>query len=130
MLILTIRTDKPEAEIGLFDDYDQLFYRTWVAHRKLAEALHRELLILLKSASKQWQDIDSIVCYHGPGSFTGLRIGVSTANALAYSLLVPIVGVGGSNWARKGIEGLRRGKGRKYIHPVYGSEANTTRPKK
>jgi hypothetical protein len=36
MLILTIRTDKPEAEIGLFSDKDKLDYVIWQAHRQLA----------------------------------------------------------------------------------------------
>jgi len=130
VLILTIRTDKPEAEIGLFDDYDQLFYRTWVAHRKLAEALHRELLILLKSASKQWQDINSIVCYHGPGSFTGLRIGVSTANALAYGLKRSIIGTNGDQWISVGIHCLKQGYTSELIIPDYGGNAHIMKPAK
>ena len=33
MLLLTIRTDKPEAELGLFDSDTKLAYFTWPAHR-------------------------------------------------------------------------------------------------
>jgi hypothetical protein len=43
MLIITLRTDKPDAEIGLFDSSRQLDYYTWQAHRQLAETLHTKL---------------------------------------------------------------------------------------
>lgn len=37
MIILSIRTDKPEAEVGLYKDSVQLAYETWTAHRALAD---------------------------------------------------------------------------------------------
>jgi hypothetical protein len=43
MIILTIRTDKPEAEIGLYDDEKQIIYETWQAHRQLAETIHLKI---------------------------------------------------------------------------------------
>lgn len=82
MLILTIRTDKPEAEIGLCNGDKQLAYETWQAHRLLAETLHRKVEDLLASQSKTVDDIEGLVGFQGPGSFTGLRIGLSVVNAL------------------------------------------------
>ena len=81
MLILTIRTDKPEAEIGLFEDNKQLAYEMWQAHRELSDTIHKKIEKLLKSQKKDWQNIDGIVCFKGPGSFTGLRIGLTVGNA-------------------------------------------------
>jgi hypothetical protein len=43
MIILTIRTDKPESEIGLFNNKDKLAYEVWQAHRELAETVHKKI---------------------------------------------------------------------------------------
>jgi tRNA A37 threonylcarbamoyladenosine modification protein TsaB len=83
MIILTLRTDKTEAEIGLYDNEKQLAYEIWYAHRELAETIHKKLAEILDKASKELNDIGGVVCFKGPGSFTGLRIGLTVGNALA-----------------------------------------------
>src|SRR5882757_3482483 len=109
MLIITLRTDKPEAELGLYDNTEQLIYETWPAHRELAETLHTKIDELLKGRQKELHDIEGIVIFKGPGSFTGLRIGLTVANALAYSLDVPIVATEEPNWLEHGLERLQNG---------------------
>ena len=47
---------------------------------------------LLKKAGLAPQKIDEIIVERGPGSFTGLRVGISIANALSLSLLIKING--------------------------------------
>lgn len=47
---------------------------------------------LLKENKLQLSDIGSIEVHTGPGSFTGLRVGISIANALAFSLKIPVNG--------------------------------------
>lgn len=130
MLILVLRTDKPESEIGLYEDAQELAYETWSAHRQLAETLHTKIKKLLVGQKKDWQDIKGIVVYKGPGSFTGLRIGLSVANALAASLQMPIIGCSGENWRTKGLGDLQAGKNDKQVMPEYGAEAYATPPKK
>ena len=129
MLILTMRTDKPEAEIGLFNGNKKLAYETWTAHRQLAEGIHKKIHELLKSQGKDWHDIQGIVCFKGPGSFTGLRIGLTVANALASSLDMPISGEVGEDWLDKGITNLQDGKNDEAAMPEYGSEPHITLPK-
>ena len=130
MLVLALRTDKPEAEIGLFDDDKQLAYETWQAHRQLAETIHTKISELLERQSKGWSDISGIVAYEGPGSFTGLRIGLSVANALATSYNAPIVGVTGDDWVEQGIKLLLAGKSVQVVLPEYGAPVHITTPKK
>ncbi len=130
MLIITIRTDKPEAEIGLYEDAVQLTYYTWMAHRQLAETLHSELAKLLESQGKKLQDIQGIVVFKGPGSFTGLRIGITVANAFAYSLSAQIVGTEGEDWLDAGIQRLQAGETDTTVMPEYGALPNITAQKK
>lgn len=49
---------------------------------------------MMSDAGLDIQDIEGVIVSLGPGSFTGLRIGVTVAKALAYTLSKPIVGVG------------------------------------
>lgn len=130
MLILAIRTDKPEAEIGLFDGKNKLTYETWQAHRQLAETIHTKIEALLKSRDKDWHDIEGVVCYQGPGSFTGLRIGLTVGNAIAYGLEVPIVAEQKADWVQVGISRLIKGESDELALPYYGSPPHITEQKK
>ena len=130
MIVLTLRTDKPEAEIGLFSGVDSLTYHEWLAHRQLAETIHKEVRDVLKAKHLSLSDLNGIVVYQGPGSFTGLRIGISVANALADSLDIPIVGNQSEDWIKKGISALAEGNNDQIVLPHYGAPANVTRPKK
>jgi tRNA threonylcarbamoyladenosine biosynthesis protein TsaB len=130
VIILTIRTDKPESEIGLYEDDKQLAYETWPAHRQLAETLHRKIEELLQGKGKSWTDLEGIACFQGPGSFTGLRIGLTVANALAYSYQLPIVATQDPNWLERGIQRLLKGDDNGQALPFYGADAHITPPKK
>ncbi len=130
MIILTLRTDKPEAEIGLYDGQTKIAYEQWEAHRKLAETVHKKIEDLLSHSGKTWNDIDGIIGFQGPGSFTGLRIGLSIENAIGYSLQIPVVATQGDAWIAKGIERLLAGEQDEVALPFYGRDANITTPRK
>lgn len=130
MLILTLRTDKPESEIGLFEDGNQIAYETWQAHRQLAETIHSKIESTLKANNKEWSDINGVVAYQGPGSFTGLRIGLSVANAIANSYQIQIIGTTGDDWKQTGIAKLIKSEGATSIVPEYGAPVHITPPKK
>lgn len=129
MIILTLRTDKPEAEIGLYRDQTQISYEIWEAHRRLAETLHTRTHELLRQQQLDFKDVEGIVVYKGPGSFTGLRIGIAAANALAYGLDVPIIAAG-DDWIEQGIRLLLSGTNQTIAMPEYGQPAHTTTQKK
>ncbi|MDQ3158575.1 MAG: tRNA (adenosine(37)-N6)-threonylcarbamoyltransferase complex dimerization subunit type 1 TsaB [bacterium] len=132
MLVLTIRSDKPEAEIGLFDDKNKLQYTTWEADRKLGVTIHQKIEEVLNSQSKSLKDLEGIVGFEGPGSFTGLRIGLTVANTLAQQLQIPIAGSTGENWIETGVHDLKtlQRVELKIALPKYGRGAHITTPKK
>ena len=130
MTILTIRTDKPLAELSLYEDAKQLSDITWHAHRELAETILVKIEELAKSVQKQVNDIDGVVFFAGPGSFTGLRIGASVANALGASLSIPVVAQKGESWLKNGIMHVRSLQEFSPIEPFYGAEPTTTVQKK
>ena len=129
-MILTIRTDNPVAELGLYDVQKQLAYVTWEAHRQLAETIHKQIDKILSDNDKNLKDLSGIVCFQGPGSFTGLRIGLSVANALAVGLGVPIVSGQGTDWLQSGMKRLVSGQNDVQVVPFYGAEAHITPQKK
>lgn len=130
MLIVTIRTDKPDAELGLYEDDAKLAYEVWPAHRELSNTIHKKLASLLESQGKKLDDIEGVVCFQGPGSFTGLRIGLTVGNALAYGLSIPVKGAMGDNWITQGVAGIRSGESDSRVLPEYGADAHITVPKK
>ncbi len=156
MIILGLRTDKPEAELYLYDGQKKLAGKKWQAHRELAETIHKQVDKILNPGTKNSKlhnpitdysaqvlvrgkqvnykyslsDIKGIVCFKGPGSFTGLRIGLSVANALAYANKIPIVAQCGNDWLEKGIVNLQAGKNDKAALPHYDRPAATTLPRK
>ncbi len=129
-MILAIRTDKPEAEIGLYDGDKQLAYTTWHAHRQLAETIHTKIAKTLSVKGQALEDLRGVVVYQGPGSFTGLRIGISVANVLAYGLQIPIAAATGDDWLAPAIKILQKNPTSRPITPEYGSPVHITQPKK
>jgi tRNA threonylcarbamoyladenosine biosynthesis protein TsaB len=67
--------------------------RQWESRHRHGERLLEELDGLLAGRSSVPSELAGIVAGTGPGSFTGLRIGLATAKTLAYSLGIPIAGV-------------------------------------
>jgi tRNA threonylcarbamoyladenosine biosynthesis protein TsaB len=129
-MILTIKTNQPQAEIGLYDGSSKIDYCHWQAHKELSQTILTKIYNLLKKHNKNWHDIKGVVCYKGTGSFTGIRIGLALANALAESYKIPIVGETGDDWIKKGIKKLQNGKNDRVAIPLYGRSAHITKAKK
>ncbi len=129
-LILSIRTDKPDAEVGIFDGLKQLDYEVWHADRNLSVTILGKIEKLLEDNKFKFDDLEGIVGFKGPGSFTGLRIGLTVANTLAYGLRIPVIVDDAQDWIQDGIKRLKKGENDKVALPEYGREARITKPKK
>lgn len=128
-MILAIRTDKPQAELYLYKSSQMISFKKWQAHKSLAATIHICIKELLDSTEVSWEDIKGIIYFQGPGSFTGLRIGASVANTLAYSNNIPLANANGKAWVAEGIKALPDSKEAVAL-PKYGSEPHITTPKK
>lgn len=58
-----------------------------------SESLFRQIEAVLAGAKKDKREIRAVAVTHGPGSFTGLRVGLATAKGLAFGLSVKAIGV-------------------------------------
>ena len=93
MYILGIDTSTMTGSLAIIRD-DRLIAEYSVNTKTThAERLLTSIDLLLQAASLTVQDLDGIAVASGPGSFTGLRIGITTAKSIAYSIQKPIVGV-------------------------------------
>jgi tRNA threonylcarbamoyl adenosine modification protein YeaZ len=101
--------------------------KIWPAGRTLAKTLLGEISQLIGG---KFDKLDGLMVFTGPGSFTGLRIGISTINAIAYAQNIPVVGVGDKNWLKTGVKKLAKGQNDRLVFPNYGAPAHITKPKK
>jgi tRNA threonylcarbamoyladenosine biosynthesis protein TsaB len=72
--------------------FDGLFYRQ-LAGKTFSERLIATVSELLGEAGIELPRLSAIVVVHGPGSFTGIRIGVSAAKGLGEALSIPVIAV-------------------------------------
>jgi tRNA threonylcarbamoyladenosine biosynthesis protein TsaB len=128
-MILLLDTSTPVCKFTL-QDGDWQYHNEWQADRTLAKNLLKYLQDQLAENGKIFTDISGIGVFKGPGSFTGLRIGLTVLNTMADSLQIPIVGAEGDDWQVQVLESLESGKNDKIVLPFYGGEAHITKPRK
>jgi tRNA threonylcarbamoyladenosine biosynthesis protein TsaB len=93
MRILSLETVAAAGSVALLDDdiiVEELELDTAL---RSAQTLAPGIAELLKRAGWRPADVELVAVASGPGSFTGLRIGVTTAKAFAYAVNCPVVGV-------------------------------------
>ena len=128
-MIILLDTSTPICKVTLVDGDDR-FDDQWQADRELAKGLLGYIKQLLENKHKTFSDITGIGVFKGPGSFTGLRIGMTVMNTMADGLDVPIVGEMGDGWQQRCLDRLAGQQNDQIVLPVYGGEANITKPRK
>lgn len=93
-MILGIDTSGENCYIALIDGASDNIAHTHFSHnRQLIELLPAHIETFLADSNMTLADIDCLVCGTGPGSFTGVRVGVMYAKTLAFALGKPVIGI-------------------------------------
>ena len=93
MLILALESSAKAASAALCRDGEllaQSFQRSGLPHSRTLLPMAEDIL---RNTETPWEAVDVVAVAHGPGSFTGIRIGVSAAKGLCWGLDRPAVGV-------------------------------------
>jgi tRNA threonylcarbamoyladenosine biosynthesis protein TsaB len=93
MKILAIDTSSSNLSIAVCDDNGRIFEKNIDAERKLSSVIIPAINGMLKKSEFSLDSIDLFAVGLGPGSFTGLRIGVATIKALALGTAKPLIGI-------------------------------------
>lgn len=132
-MILVINTaDSEQVFVGLLQDGKWIAKKQFKAKARQAEKLLPAIEKLLKTKSYQLKTMKGIAVVSGPASFTALRIGVVTANTLAWSLKVPIIGIQLDEFSDLDIlanqieSKLAKNNNQVIVQPFYGKEPNIT----
>ena len=128
-MILLLDTSTPVCHITIYKDGQSSEYE-WQAERGLAKGLLGYIEECLGKTGGKITDISGLGVFKGPGSFTGLRIGITVLNTIASVQTVPIVGAAGTDWKEVALQRLNLGEDDKIVLPEYGSAATITKPRK
>lgn len=93
-LILCIETGTDVCSVGIARDGELLSLRESDMGRDHARLVAVYVDELLKETDLRPEELDAVAVGMGPGSYTGLRIGVSFAKGLCYGLNIPLIAVG------------------------------------
>lgn len=136
-LFLFIHTILPnQILIGLFNKkglIDKIVYQSSDGHSKV---VLNTLDKLLKQHKIKFKNLKGIAVVNGPGSFTGIRLGLAVANTLSYFLKIPAVDItlneikSLDNLIKIGVQKLSKEKKQYIVLPFYGKGPNITRSKK
>ncbi|PIZ00861.1 tRNA (adenosine(37)-N6)-threonylcarbamoyltransferase complex dimerization subunit type 1 TsaB [bacterium (Candidatus Howlettbacteria) CG_4_10_14_0_8_um_filter_40_9] len=99
--LLLIDTSSTFAQISLADDEKVFDEESWEVIRNLSDKLLPNIEKLMAKNKVKPEDLNGVIIYLGPGTYTGLRVGVTVANAFAYSLDIPIAGVKGKSFGNE-----------------------------
>jgi tRNA threonylcarbamoyladenosine biosynthesis protein TsaB len=119
--VLFINTVGDISRIAIFVDAKKFISKQWSGKQELSEKLLFKTDSLLSKAKISVNNLTSISVCRGPGSYTGLRVGLTVANFLAWSLGIPIYS---ANKFGKII-----GTAKKNVLPKYYSSPMITKPK-
>lgn len=125
MQLIINTSDKDEINIALSEKGSIKFEKTFEARFRQAELLLIEIDELMSANYVNLNDIKAIIVENRGDSFTALRIGVVTANALGYALGIPVM-----KKSRVSDEkGVGRTKKYSIVEPEYNKEPNITQKK-
>jgi tRNA threonylcarbamoyladenosine biosynthesis protein TsaB len=91
--MLALETSSPTASVAILEDGQLLGETAFDPHQRTAQTFAPSIARQLAEAGWRPRDLELIAVTVGPGSFTGLRIGVTAAKTLAYATGAQLIGV-------------------------------------
>ncbi len=91
MVILNIDTATEEAGVCLTQEGKVLAMRVNTEQKDHASWIHVAIQEVLRDTALHMRDISAVAVTAGPGSYTGLRVGMATAKGICYALRVPLI---------------------------------------
>ena len=92
-MILSLETATPVCSVALNDGTKNLALRECKGQNAHSEKITIYIDEVLKDSGIRYQQLDSVAVSKGPGSYTGLRIGVSTAKGVCYAASLPLMAI-------------------------------------
>lgn len=117
MISLFLDTSYHNTIISIFKGKKELYFYEEENKQDLSEKLLPRLKEIMEGLHLYVTDIEKIYVVNGPGSFTGIRIGLTVAKTIAWSLNIPIVPI-------SELEFLATTKGATYIAPIIDARRN------
>ena len=114
MRLLAFETSAKAASVALFEDEKLLaeqYQNTGLTHSQTLLVMAQQMLTQCNLTAK---DVDAVAVANGPGSFTGVRIGVAAAKGFAWGAEIPMYGVSTLEAMAMGL-GIYEG----YVCPVH-----------
>ena len=93
MILLALESASSACSVAVCDDAGAVLGRSGTDGAGQADGLVELIDAALRAAEVRYQDLDVIAVNHGPGSFTGVRVGVAAARALALALARPVIAI-------------------------------------
>jgi tRNA threonylcarbamoyladenosine biosynthesis protein TsaB len=92
-MILAIDTSTDQASVALTEETSVQAECSWIAGRNHSRQLTRVIRHVLVLRGAEVASISAVVVARGPGSFSGVRVGIAEAKGIAMALQVPLVGI-------------------------------------
>lgn len=93
-MLLAIDTSTATIGLACYNQGELLAESSWYAGRNHTAQLMPQLTLLLQHLGYQRKSISAVAVARGPGSWSGLRVGLSAAKGMALALDLPVIGVG------------------------------------
>lgn len=90
--ILSIDTALNACGLAAIDEGKILFHHHQTMQNQQAEYLNPALQKLMQAAALKFSEIDAVAVTIGPGSFTGIRVGMAAAKGIAIACNIPLIG--------------------------------------
>jgi len=95
MIVLAIDTATEMVSVAIVDGDELLAASESASNRRHAEDLTPMIEFVVQRAGLSFTDLAAVAVNVGPGLFTGMRVGIAAAQALAHVVAVPLVGIDG-----------------------------------